>query len=82
MTVKEVLDASIVVMIMSLLTITLVLHVEFSLAIAKAVKSMESGKVSAILVFLATSLLMVPAVFFAQAKLINARIATRLVDLE
>ena len=82
MTVKEVLDVSIVVMIMSLLTIILVLHVEFLLAIVKAVKSMESGKVSAILVFLATSLLMVPAVFFAQAKLINARIATRLVDLE
>lgn len=82
MTVKEVLDVSIVVMIMSLLTIILVLHVEFLLAIVKAVKSMESGKVSAILVFLATSLLMVLAVFFAQAKLINALIATRLVDLE
>jgi hypothetical protein len=67
---------------MSLLTIILVLHVEFLLAIVKAVKSMESGKVSVILVFLATSLLMALVVFFAQAKLINARIATRLVDLE
>jgi hypothetical protein len=50
MMVKEVLDALIVVMIMFLLTIILVLHVEFLLATVKVANKMELGKDYAILV--------------------------------
>lgn len=82
MMVKEEPDASIVVMIMFLLTIIPVLLVEFSLATVKAVNNTELDKENAILVLLATSLLMVLAVFSAQAKSINALIVIKLMDSE
>ena len=82
MTVKEELDASIAVTIMFLLMIIPVLLVEFLLTTVKVVKNMELDKDYAIPVLLDISLQTVAAVFFAQAKLINALIVIKLVDLE
>ncbi len=82
MMVKEVLDALIAVTIMSLLTIILVLHVEFLLTTVKVANKMELGKDYVILVWRATSLLMEQAVFFVQVKSINVLIAIKLVDME
>lgn len=82
MMVKEELDASIAVMIMFLLMIIPVHLVEFLLTTVKVVKNMELDKDYAILVWLDISLQTVPAVFFAQAKLINALIVIKSVDLE
>lgn len=82
MMVKEELDASIAVTIMFLLMIIPVLLVEFLLTTVKVVKNMELDKDYAIPVLLDISLQTVAAVFFAQAKLINALIVIKLVDLE
>ena len=82
MTVKEELDASIAVTIMFLLMIIPVLLVVSLLTTVKVVKSMELDKDYAIPVLLDISLQTVAAVFFAQAKLINALIVIKLVDLE